>query len=464
MSQAFGIKSRRALAVIVAVAPALLAGPARAQPAPTPAVAQTQFVPPATAPTPRPRPGGTPTDVEPSAPPVALPPNAAPLPKPPSTPGAAVPKPATPEVAPKPAHASAPWYDKLRVRGYTQLRYNRLLASNDDFVNAQGDRSIGKLNGFSLRRARLIVSGDVHERVSVYLQTDAANAVGDLTHVVAMRDWYADVALDERKEARFRLGQSKVPYGFENMQSSQNRTPLDRSDAINTGAPNERDLGVFFYWAPAEIRARFKHLVDSGLKGSGDYGVIALGAYNGQGTNLKERNDNLHVIARATYPFVIGDQILELGGGGYAGKYVVNKGDETGGPDEFRDARAHVAVTLYPQPFGFQAEYNVGVGPELDASRNLVREGRPHGGYAMVMLRLGHFLPYARVLTYDGGKKQETDAIKYKVRELEAGLEWRVFDALELTAAFTQGSRTAPKSPYELESGRLVRLQAQFNY
>ncbi|HEU4536309.1 MAG TPA: porin, partial [Polyangiaceae bacterium] len=304
----------------------------------------------------------------------------------------------------------------------------------------------------------------VHERVSVYLQTDAANGVGDLTHVVAMRDFYADVALDGRKEARFRIGQSKVPYGFENMQSSQNRAPFDRSDAINTGAPNERDLGVFFYWAPAEVRARFKHLVDSGLKGSGDYGVVALGAYNGQGTNLRERNDNLHVVARATYPFVIGDQIVEVGAGGYAGKYVVNKSEDTGGPEAFRDARAHVALTLYPQPIGFQAEYNVGVGPELDASRGLVREGRPHGGYAMVMLRLGHFVPYVRALTYDGGKKHETDAIKYKSREVEAGLEWHVFDALELTAAFARGGRTAPKAPYTFETGHLLRLQAQFNY
>ncbi len=362
------------------------------------------------------------------------------------------------------AKATAHWYERLRLRGYTQLRYNRLFASNDEYVNVQGDRSIGKLNGFSLRRARLIVSGDVHERVAVYLQTDAASAVGDLTHVVAMRDWYADLFLDAGKEARVRVGQSKVPFGFENMQSSQNRVPLDRSDAINTGAPNERDLGVFFYWAPAEVRARFKHLIEAGLKGSGDFGVVALGAYNGQGTNLKEKNDNLHLVARATYPFLIGDQIVEVGGGGYTGKYVVTKGEETGGPEEFRDARGHVTFVLYPQPFGLQAEYGVGVGPELDASRGVVREGRPHGGYAMAMLRVGPLLPYVRASFYDGGKKHEADAPKYKVREAEAGVEWRAHEALELTAAFVQGTRTAPKAPFQSESGRLVRLQLQFNY
>jgi hypothetical protein len=36
------------------------------------------------------------------------------------------------------------------------------------------------------------------------------------------------------KEYRVRIGQSKVPYGFENLQSSQNRLSLDRNDALNS--------------------------------------------------------------------------------------------------------------------------------------------------------------------------------------------------------------------------------------
>jgi hypothetical protein len=423
---------------------------ASAPPAPPPAAAAP--------PTAAAAPAAAAVEVPPGAPPPAAPPPH--LAPPPRGPAAAE----VPVLSGAAKPAQEHWYDRIKLRGYTQLRYNRLLVSNDDYVNAQGDKTIGKFNGFSLRRARFIVFGDVHERVSVYLQTDAANAVGDLTHVVAMRDWYADLFLDDQKEARFRVGQSKVPFGFENMQSSQNRAPLDRSDAINTGAPNERDIGAFFYWAPAAVRARFKHLVDSGLKGSGDYGVIGVGVYNGQGTNLKEKNDNLHVVARATYPFAFGGQILELGTGGYVGKYVVSKGDDTGGAEEFRDVRGHASVTLYPQPFGFQAEYSVGIGPELDASRELVREGRPHGGYVMAMMRLGPALPYVRAQTYDGGKKHETDAVKYKVRELEAGVEWQFNRAVELVAAYVQGRRTAPKSPYDVESGRLLRLQLQFNY
>jgi nucleoid-associated protein YgaU len=456
MSKASNIACRAALATGLALA---AAAPRAADAQPAPALTTTvRSAPPASPSVEVPA-----HDAAASAPTAAAPARAT------EVPPAAPPPPAAPKAgaeATAGAEKAAPghWYDHIKLRGYAQLRYNRLFASNDDYVNSQGDRSIGKGNGFFIRRARFIVFGDVHERVSVYLQTDAANAVENLTHVVAMRDWYADLFLDSRKEARFRVGQSKVPYGFENMQSSQNRLPIDRSDPINTGVPNERDLGVFFYWEPAAVRARFKHLVDSGLKGSGDYGVIGVGAYNGQGTNLKERNDNLHLVARATYPFDVSGQIVEVGVGGYTGKYVVAKSESVGGPDEFRDVRGHVALTLYPQPIGFQAEYNVGVGPELDPARGVVREGRLRGGYAMVMAHVGPAFPYVRVQTYDGGKKHETDAVKYKVREVEAGVEWHFNPALELVAAYMQGSRTAPKSPYDIEAGRLLRLQLQFNY
>ena len=43
------------------------------------------------------------------------------------------------------------WYEKISIRGYSQLRYNHSL-NRDELVNNQGDRSIGKNNEFFLRR------------------------------------------------------------------------------------------------------------------------------------------------------------------------------------------------------------------------------------------------------------------------------------------------------------------------
>src|SRR5687768_11341068 len=60
------------------------------------------------------------------------------------------------------------WYDRLNIRGYTQLRYSRLLG--DGQITSPNDRSIGGNSGFLIRRARVILFGDVHPQLSVYLQ------------------------------------------------------------------------------------------------------------------------------------------------------------------------------------------------------------------------------------------------------------------------------------------------------
>jgi hypothetical protein len=64
------------------------------------------------------------------------------------------------------------WYEKISIRGYTQFRYN-FSPKNED-LTSPGDRSIAKNNEFFMRRARLIVSGQPHERVFVYLQGEFA--------------------------------------------------------------------------------------------------------------------------------------------------------------------------------------------------------------------------------------------------------------------------------------------------
>ena len=338
------------------------------------------------------------------------------------------------------AEQKSHWYERISLRGYTQLRMNRVYASSNELKNDLVDRSIGPGSSFFIRRARLVLYGDIHDHVYVYLQPDFAGATnGDVLNLVQIRDWYADVAFDSKKELRVRLGQSKLPYGFENMQSSQNRIAFDRTDALNTAVPGERELGIFLYYAPAEIRRRFKALVDDGYKGSGDFGMVALGVYNGNGTNLKDKNTNKHVVARVTYPFQIGSQTLELGTGGYAGYFRIARGDgissyvPNGKNDDFLDVRLHAAITLYPKPIGFQAEYNVGRGPELDGK--IVKDSTLNGGYAMLNARIdaksfGLFFPYVRAQYYHGGRKTETSAPLTIVKEIETGVEWQIFLSL----------------------------------
>ncbi len=457
---------------VIADAPAALA---QAQPVPVEA-------PP---PVPAPAPGAaeSPADPPDEAPANAIGPAAPAAAEQTPAPAAPVPAPdqALPAVEPASETKDKPWYESLRIRGYTQVRYNGFPSfdENDDLQNDQGDKYIGQGSGLGIRRARLIVFGDVHEHVAVYLQADFASSIGDQNHVAIVRDWYADIFVDPDKTFRFRVGQSKVPYGFENLQSSQNRLPFDRNDALNSAFKDERDLGVFAYWEPKQIRARYKLLVDEGLKGSGDYGVVGVGVLNGQGANRFDRNDNLHVVARLAYPFKFGDQYVEAGLGGYTGRYQVNVEDEDDGttyttpsnPDGIRDMRAFGTLVVYPQPIGFQAEYNIGKGPSQgEDDPTAIRSRSLHGGYAQAMFKIDDVLgtraliPYVRGTLYEGGKKFETNAPRYEVRELELGVEWQIWKALEITAAYDIAERTSPKYPHNQEQGHVSRLQVQFNY
>jgi hypothetical protein len=359
------------------------------------------------------------------------------------------------------------WYETVSLRGYAQLRYNQLGVTNSKLVSDQGDKSIGGNNSFFLRRARLVVTAQPTDMVTVYIQPDFAvtpvsPGPGNFLQV---RDLYADVFLTQDKSSRLRFGQSKVPFGFENLQSSQNRLPLDRDDALNTAAKDERDMGVFYYWAPPEIRGRFKMLVDSGLKCSGDYGVFALGAYNGQTANQPEANRTVHTVSRLTYPFqIFGEQILETSIQGYSGKYVVTKKDGTGGLTEALDQRVAASLIYYPQPFGVQAEYTIGKGPEYNIGLNIVERKALEGGYVLVSYKYDNVIPFVRHQTYRGGRKHDVNAIRYEVDESEVGVEWQLNKAFELTAMYVDSKRTNPKVLTQREHGRLARLQAQWNY
>ncbi|WP_100610259.1 porin [Confluentibacter lentus] len=367
------------------------------------------------------------------------------------------------------------WYEEINLRGYAQLRYNGLIQTNPDLTCEQCDKSWGGDSDFFFRRIRLVFYGQIHPRVYFYIQPDFASASGSNQHFGQIRDAYVDVGLDSKNEFRFRVGQSKVPFGFENMQSSQNRLTLDRNDALNSALRNERDLGVFFYWAPKKIRERFSMLVKDGYKGSGDYGVFGFGIYNGQTANLEELNNKKHIVARLAYPFEIGTQIFEAGIQAYTGDYTIDSKQISEGVQHrenntYIDQRFAVSAILYPKPFGIQAEYNFGKGPEFDKVRNSIEVQNLHGGYLMLNAKLPInrqlVYPFAKLQYYNGGKKHELDARSYDVKELEFGLEWQPYKSIEFVAAYTFSDRRYEDfiNPDNHQKGSLLRLQFQVNF
>lgn len=376
------------------------------------------------------------------------------------------------------------WYDRISLRGYAQIRYNGLFSTNDKVSCDQCDRSWGTTstapdakanNGLFIRRARLVFSGQVHPNVFFYFQPDFASSPSTgINNFVQIRDLYFDLSFDKKREYRVRVGQSKIPYGFENMQSSSQRLTLDRADAINSSILNERDLGIFFYWAPAEIRQRFEMLVKDGYKGSGDFGVFAFGVYNGQIANKLDGNRDLNVVARVTYPFVIGSQIIEPGIQAYTGKWAftgeVSPGVTVNDPQYVKDQRVGATFVLYPRPFGIQTEYNIGTGPRYNTLTNSIDQTDLNGGYVLLNykwdIKKQHIYPFAKFQYYDGGKKYEKDARSYVVRDFEFGVEWQPIKALELTAEYVVADRTFEDSvlPINRQQGNVLRMQVQFNF
>jgi hypothetical protein len=368
------------------------------------------------------------------------------------------------------------WFESIQLRGYMQVRYNRLLETNPLLQCAQCDRSWGDNGGFFIRRMRLIFSGQISERVYFYIQPDlASNPSSTATQYAQIRDAYVDVGLDAKNEFRLRVGQSKVPFGFENMQSSQNRIPLDRNDALNSAVANERDLGVFFYWAPKNIRTLFASLVNDGLKGSGDYGVFSFGAYNGQTANRAEANNSPHIVSRFSYPFAVNKQIVEMGVQAYTGQYIltpdlINAGVKLPASRSFLDQRVAGSFVLYPKPFGIQAEYNIGRGPRFNKVSDSVEVSSLKGGYITASYKTQKgkhvIIPFSRYQYYQGGKKHEMDAMADDVKEFEVGVEWQPNKNIELVTMYTFSDRRFEsfKNQNNHQKGSLLRLQLQLNF
>jgi len=427
-----------------------------------------------------------------SAPPVA----AAPAPAVEAASAAAAPvalaaAPAAPAAVPVSAEApkSKAWYEKLSLRGYTQMRYNGFLSGDDTAPAGQSrlrsphDSSISDRGGFSLRRARLVLQGDVSDRVSLYLQSDFASAVNNQAGserregFVQLRDAYADVFLDKGKNWRLRFGQSKVPFGWENMQSSSNRLTLDRSDAINSAVPSERDLGIVTYYTPSSVQQIWDRLGHDGQKLFGNYGAFGLGVFNGQGTNRTEQNRGLMKVAFATWPFELDGlggafegQVLEIGGSAMMND--VQPELRSGGVSTiaYDDDRVGLHAILYPQPFGIQAEWNWGKGPENDVASQSIETKNLSGGYVQMMYRLptetiGALMPYARWQHYRGGWKAGTNAPRLETDEFELGVEWQPWKALEFTFAYSRMKRAeADERRTGRAEGNLIRTQVQWNY
>lgn len=414
--------------------------------------------------------------------------------------------------------------NSVKLRGYVQVR-NTTLLGGDEGINLWSDRSVGddKSLGdadknFLIRRARLVIYGDYGDHLSYYIQPDFASSIGGTTNSNAsgagnfaqLRDAYGDIYIDKERVHRVRIGQSKIPFGFENLQSSQNRLALDRVDALNSAARDERDLGAFYYYTPVVTQNLFEEIGKLGLKHSGNYGQFGIGAYNGQGANARDQNDNYHVVARYTHPWKTeSGQIYEAGIQAYKGQYIsttgaysrrvgntlasatptLGSGAPLSGRNGIDDERVGVSFMMYPQPFGLQAEWNWGNTPGLDVASNRIEKKSLNGGYIQAMYKIDNVkffndnttvIPFIKYQYFDGYNKAETNSPKNEVHDWELGVEWQIAPEVEIVAEYhrlnrtnlvtgnrpaASGSNNLPaREDYDNFSADALRIQVQYNY
>jgi hypothetical protein len=154
-----------------------------------------------------------------------------------------------------------------KISGYIQFRF-----SDDEAASA---------STFSVRRARLSVSGPLSEKSAYKIQMQLEGDSGDK---VALRDAYIDLAVGEG--SRLRAGQAKLPVGYEVPESSSVRLEPERSRVMDRLFPEQRDIGV--QW---RIQRR------------ADAPAFDLAVVNGTGINVSDDNDRKDVIVSVQAPF-----------------------------------------------------------------------------------------------------------------------------------------------------------------
>jgi hypothetical protein len=137
---------------------------------------------------------------------------------------------------------------------------------------------------------------------------------------------------------------------------------------------------------------------------------------------------------------------------------------------EYLDERYAASLVLYPKPFGIQAEYNIGKGPEYDFASDSVLTKNLKGGYVtlsyLVKIKKQTIIPFLRGMIYEGGKKHELDARSHNVKEIEGGIEYQLFKNFEFTASYVYSERTTSDRVKEndRQTGSFLRIQAQLNF
>lgn len=188
---------------------------------------------------------------------------------------------------------------KISLSGYVQARFNKFEGNLDKKSGTEPN------DNFSVRRARIKVTGKPTTKSEVVIQLDAGQGfTGESGPSVSLKDAYVGYYFAETPERGLSvfMGQQKWPFGYEVVQSSGVRECPERSLVVQRFFPGERDRGLM-------ITQPFfsKNL------------MLRLGVFNGNETKFGDPNNYKDAVGSLRFSW--GD--IEGGISGYYGKGIV---------------------------------------------------------------------------------------------------------------------------------------------
>jgi phosphate-selective porin OprO and OprP len=236
------------------------------------------------------------------------------------------------EEAVKPKELAVTASKPLRLSGYINARYR-----DDPTIH----------DGFDLRRARLVLRGDLGKGFDFKLQAELAGSAAKLL----------DAALGWRHADALKVtaGQFKIPFSQENLISSNKLETVNRSQVVEALVARGRD--VIGNQVGRDIGVMASGTAPFGKPGAGvDY---ALGVFNGSGINTTDTNDRKDLVGRVVVRPVEG---LSIGGSGYSGRFTLPVAPDR---DDLR-RRVGGEIAYQKGPWLFKGEYISGTDAHVD--------------------------------------------------------------------------------------------------
>ncbi len=208
----------------------------------------------------------------------------------PVTPTGAIPAVGAPPVTspvPSARTLTGPLASRLQIGGYAELRITNLGTATGDRTGPHDvlDFQVARF------RPRLTYFMDPHWEADLQINASTRSAA---SASFTARDAYVEYHNGLNNQYALRLGQQKVPFGYETfVEGDEPRPALERARYHEVLVPDQRDIGVAAIFNPRKLP-----LTQAYYRGP----LIGVGVYNGNSINKQDNDLNKNVIAEVRLP------------------------------------------------------------------------------------------------------------------------------------------------------------------